>query len=126
MRHIEDAHHTALMDWIRLHPDIDAFTFHTPNGGRRNKIEAARFKAMGVKRGIPDFAIMIPRAGYHGLWVELKAPKPNDARVTSEQREWIDKLRRNHYVAEVCYGWDAGRELIERYMAMDNESWRVV
>jgi hypothetical protein len=28
--------------------------WHTPNGGRRDRVEGGRFKALGVLRGIPD------------------------------------------------------------------------
>lgn len=33
---------------------------HIPNGGSRNKIEAVRLKAQGVKRGVPDIFLPYP------------------------------------------------------------------
>lgn len=48
---------------------------HSPNGGKRNAIEAAKFKAMGVRAGFPDLILYIARQGYHGLFVELKTAK---------------------------------------------------
>jgi len=54
-----------------------------PNGGTRNKIEAGRLKAEGVKAGIPDVfwpvaCKKITNQGfveYHGLYIEFKTKK---------------------------------------------------
>lgn len=35
-------------------PHLRGLLYHVPNGGSRNPIEAAKFKAMGVVAGIPD------------------------------------------------------------------------
>ena len=43
-----------------------------PNGGKRNPAEAARFKAMGVKAGVPDLCLPVPMNGYAGLYIEMK------------------------------------------------------
>lgn len=57
----------------------DAVFFHVPNGGKRTKAEAGRFKAMGVKAGVPDLVVFWKYTwGSPGLtkviWLELKAP----------------------------------------------------
>jgi len=36
--------------------------FHIPNGGRRGRLEAIRFKAMGVEAGVLDLEILNPAA----------------------------------------------------------------
>ena len=41
--------------------------YHVPNGGSRNKAEAGRFKAEGVKAGVPDLCLPVPRGEFHGL-----------------------------------------------------------
>lgn len=45
----------ALFEWARLQtgrfPEL-ALLYHVPNGGSRNKIEAARLRAQGVKSGV--------------------------------------------------------------------------
>lgn len=45
---------------------------HSPNGGHRNKKEAARFKAMGTRAGFPDFWLGVPVDNTPYLCVELK------------------------------------------------------
>lgn len=51
--------------------------YHIPNGGSRNKAEAANLKRQGVKAGVPDLFLPVPRGGYHGLYIELKFGKKN-------------------------------------------------
>lgn len=88
--------------------------FHIPNGGSRNKIEAARLKMQGVKAGVPDLFLPVARGCYHGLFVELK--KREGGRVSKEQRCWIESLEKEGYCARICHGWDAARETIEAYL----------
>jgi len=38
--------------------------FAIPNGGKRNRIEAAKLKRQGVKPGVPDIFLPAPRDGY--------------------------------------------------------------
>ena len=53
-RQYEAAEQSTLIDWsLRCrgkYPELDLL-FHIPNGGSRNKIEAAKLKAQGVKAG---------------------------------------------------------------------------
>ena len=44
---------------IHIHPCLD-WIFHSPNGGKRSASEGGRFKAMGVKAGVPDFMLPYP------------------------------------------------------------------
>ncbi len=77
--------------------------YHIPNGGKRSKAEAGRFKAMGVKPGVPDIHLPVPRGPYHSLYIELKAPK---GRVSENQADWLADLNRYGNKAVVCYGWE--------------------
>lgn len=49
------------------------YMYHVPNGGKRDKATAAVLKRQGVKAGVPDIMLPAARAGYHGLYIELKA-----------------------------------------------------
>src|SRR5690606_24999959 len=70
--------------------------YHIPNGGYRNPIEAAKFKRMGVKSGVPDICIPMARKGYHGLYIELK--RVSGGKLSTTQTEWRDKLLREGYI----------------------------
>lgn len=45
--------------------------FHVPNGGSRNAAEGARFKAIGVKAGVPDLMFLAHQRFY---CLEFKEP----------------------------------------------------
>lgn len=45
--------------------------FHVPNGGSRNAAEGARFKAIGVKAGVPDLVFL---AHHRFYCLEFKEP----------------------------------------------------
>ena len=103
MQHIEDNEQMILIRWAQFesgrHPEL-SLLFHVPNGGKRSKVEAARFKAMGVQAGVPDLFLPVPRGAYHGLFIEMKAPK---GRTSNAQNTWIEKLKSNGYAVKVCY-----------------------
>lgn len=69
---------------------------------------------MGVKAGVPDVCLPVPRGGYHGLYVEMK--RKQGGRVSEEQNEWMEALRAQGYEAKVCRGWKEAAEEIEQYM----------
>lgn len=120
IRHVESMHARALMRWVAsmesdvLYPGIELI-FHIPNGGKRSKVEASRLKAEGVRRGVSDYLLPVARRGFHGLWIELKAPIECKPSVEKAQRIWQINMRREGYLAEVAYGWDQARRFIERY-----------
>lgn len=89
------------------------FLFHIPNGGKRGKAEAARFKAAGVKAGIPDLFLPVPRGKYAGLFIELKK---QGGRLSLNQKIWINNLERQGYCTRVCYGWEQAAETIQKYL----------
>ena len=111
----------ALFEWAALQsgrfPEL-ALLYHVPNGGSRNKIEAARLRAQGVKSGVPDLCLPVARGGNHGLYIELKAGKNT---TTENQRRWLEYLRQQGYYTAVCYGWQKAAELIERYLLHTEE-----
>lgn len=110
----EQAHILRGAAWVRgKYPELDLM-HHIPNGGKRSKSEAARFKAQGVKAGVPDIFLPCARGGYHGLYIELKRTK--GGKLSAAQKEWIDALRGQGYKVIVCYGFDEAREVIISYL----------
>lgn len=113
----EEAEQIMLFNWASMRsysiPEL-ALMYHIPNGGYRSKAEAARFKAAGVRAGVPDIFLPVALGGKHGLYVELKRLKGGT--VSPNQTEWITKLREQGYRAEVCCGWLEAKELIEAYL----------
>ena len=106
----------ALFDWVAFaraqHPEIDLI-YHIPNGGSRNKIEAANLKRQGVRPGVPDLCLPVARGVYHGLYIELKA---GSNKPTKTQIKWIQALKTQGYAVEVCYGWEHAAKTIIDYL----------
>ena len=113
----EGQEQAALMSWAQMQswrwPEL-ALMFHIPNGGGRSKAEAGRFKAEGVKAGVPDLFLPVPRGEWHGLFIELK--RQAGGRLSDEQKEWIPALQAQGYRVEVCKGWEAAAEVLKDYL----------
>lgn len=86
--------------------------FAIPNGGSRNKIEAARMQASGVKAGVPDLCIPVPSGQYHSLYIEMKFGKN---KTSPAQDAWIERLRKLGHKVCVCYGAGEAIDEIEKY-----------
>lgn len=113
----ESQEQQLLFEWAALSagkwPEL-ALMYHIPNGGSRSKSEAGRFRAEGVKAGVPDICLPVARGGYHGLYIELKRVK--GGRVSPAQQGWIAALRDQGYCACVCKGWDDAAHVIKAYL----------
>ena len=75
MKRSEDTEQMAVVSWARWnvqkYPELK-WLYHVPNGGSRNRAEAAKFKQMGVKAGVADLCLPYPKGAYCGLWIEMK------------------------------------------------------
>ena len=113
----EDAIQMALLEWLRLaHPAAWALTHHSPNGGHRSAVTAARLKCLGVRRGFPDLTLWLPRAGFHGLAIELKAGRN---KATPEQIGWLEHLGAIGWCAVVCVGFEAAQRQFQEYLQLE-------
>lgn len=108
-----------LVSWMQLrHKAAFAVAWHTPNGGARDKVTAAKLQAQGVKAGVPDLQLAIARGGYFGLFIEFKATPPNDAAVSKGQKEMLSRLQQEGYRAVVCRGINEAMTEINAYLAL--------
>ncbi len=116
----ESEEQQALFQWATLmtgrYPELELL-YHVPNGGARNPATAGRLKAEGVKAGVPDVCLPVPRGIYHGLYIEMKV-KPN--RPTKDQLHWLELLSRQGHKTAVCYSWKEASALLEKYLALQS------
>lgn len=107
----------ALIQWWRyeckLHGLPEFSLFAIPNGGQRNVIAGARLKAEGMRRGIPDLMLAVPRNNWHGLFLELKVAGNYP---TAEQKEAMAFLIEQQYRAVLCYGAGEAISTIKEYL----------
>ena len=114
---LEEDEQIALFRWAAYEagamPELKLM-HHIPNGGKRNKAIAAKFKRMGVKAGVPDIFLPVARNGFHGLYIELKRIKHSG--TSDNQDTWIEALREQGYRVDVCKGWEKAKDAIMDYL----------
>lgn len=112
--------------WAELakgtYPELDLL-FSIPNGaklpwrkdsqGRRYSPEARKLKAEGMRAGVPDLMLAVPRGPYHGLFIELKHDhnKPSEA-----QTLFMNALTAQGYYAVPVWEWEDAIRLIQNYL----------
>lgn len=112
----EHRHQTLLFRWAEsascVLPEL-ALMYAVPNGGKRDPVTAAKLKQEGVKPGVPDVCLPVPRGGWAALYLEMKAP---NGRLSPDQQHWLLELAAAGNRATPCYGWQQARELIREYL----------
>lgn len=109
----EATEQAAYFEWAAYIPEL-RWAFHIPNGGSRNKIEAANLKRQGVKAGVSDIFIPVSRNGYHGLFIEMKVGRN---KPTTNQMEFLHEMREAGYAVAVCYGADEAIKVTRQYLS---------
>lgn len=108
----------ALIQWADLTVinglRVGNYLVHVPNEGKRGPKAASEFKRAGGRAGYPDLILDLPSGVWHGLRIEMKA---KDGKPTTAQLNWITRLREAGYRAEVCYGFEQARTVIEEYLS---------
>jgi hypothetical protein len=114
----EDVEQGYLIEWAArqecVYPEL-WLIHHIPNGGKRDIGTAVKLKRQGVKPGVPDISLPVPRGIYHGLYIELKV---NDNTTSDNQDEWLERLAEQGYSTHVCWGWEEAAKVIENYLKL--------
>lgn len=108
-RHPELAIHIAVAQHLRTRAVPGLVWFHPPNGGYRDKREAAKFKAMGVLPGVSDF-IFIHDGRLFAL--ELKA---EGGRASEAQLKFLSDIDRAGAHTAMPAGLDAALATLEAW-----------
>lgn len=87
------------------------------NGGKRNLMEALKFKRMGLSPGFPDIEVPLPSGSYHGLYIELKRQK--GGKLSLNQIEWLNYLTEKGYYAVSAKGFDEAKEIVLHYLSLN-------
>ena len=119
----EAQHQREVFRWadrpdVRLkYPEV-GLLFHIPNGGSRQPAEARHMKEQGVKAGVPDLCLPVPRGRYGCLFIEMKKM---GGRTRKAQEEWIRNLNEAGCFAEICHGWRSAVRVVEWYLNLEEE-----
>lgn len=104
----EDSIQISIVNWFRYVLPHGWNIFAVPNGGSRDKREAAKLKRLGVKAGVWDLLILgqlngEPWAG----WIEVKTAT---GRLTPEQKDFRDGLKDKGFPHAVCRSIEDARK----------------
>jgi len=89
---------------------------HIANERKTSPARGAKFKRMGVRKGMPDFLIFNRGGGlFIGLAIELKI-RPN--KITPSQQEVLGQLYDAGWFTRVCYDFDETKNIIDRYLGL--------
>lgn len=79
----------AYIDWCRAQSDERRFAFHIPNEGKRSVVGHVIQGRMGLVAGASDVLVPAWRAGWNGLFMELKSA---GERPTRDQVEFGENM----------------------------------
>lgn len=129
MRKIKPSEHAsqaAVIQWFsyarKKYGLPEAALFAIPNGGERNAIVGARLKAEGVRKGIPDLLLAVPKrtdlptiSVIHesGLFIEMKT---RTRKPSTDQLAAMSYLRKAGYEVALCYSTDEAIQAITEYL----------
>lgn len=96
--------------------------FAIPNGGSRGgdkrsaMIIGAQMKAEGVKSGVSDMMLPVPRHNLCGLFIELKR-EDGGAGLSAQQKEFGAFVQSQRYGFCQALGWEAAADIIMRWFS---------
>ena len=115
----EHEEQVIVIQWAKMMeqfcPEI-ALLHAIPSGGHRHKRVGAYMKDEGVKRGVPDLSLPVPRGGYHGMYIENKF---GNNKPTVEQLEWLAALVEQGYNCWICYTADIAIDALCSYLKLE-------
>jgi hypothetical protein len=126
VKHPEQDECIALMQLVTMHerkyPEL-RWLMHIPNGGKRSKAEAGKFKAMGVRAGVSDYFLPVRRkqvgmAESAGFWIEMKS---KDGKLSVDQSRFLDDMLVAGYATGVCHGAEEAWRFIEMYLKWERK-----
>jgi len=116
----ESQHQMAVIKWSqqpsvrRQWPEL-ALLYHIKNETTEGPKAVMIGRKMGVKKGVPDLCLPVPRGQYHGLYLEMKT---ETGRASIEQKWWGEQLAGQGYFWEVCHGWESAVRVLEWYLTL--------
>jgi hypothetical protein len=97
----------------RYGDEIGNLLFAVGNGGARNAWTAKIMKDEGVRAGVADLILLIPRHGFAGLLVEMKTP---DGKQSDSQKEFERLATQYHYKYVVVRDLNTFQQLMMWYI----------
>lgn len=137
----EDEEQIAVIDWAAavsgIYPALKLLKADANGGLRPSQVrydksgkahrfsfEAQKLRRSGVRAGWPDLTLPSPvrnsngSVKWCGLFIEMK--RTEGGTLSEEQKQWLDALNQQGYVAVACKGFEAARYTILTYLSGGN------
>lgn len=108
----ENSIQKTVMEWVRCDPVLRALVIHIPNEGKRTSRYGKSLKDLGMRPGVADLFIGMPRRGYGGAWIELKS---KNGVLSDSQAEFLDDMAKQNYFTKICWSIDDAIDTINWY-----------
>lgn len=96
-------------------PNEQSGGWKTSSKGKRYNPHASSRRAEGMKGGVPDVFLPVPRGDYHGMWVEMKYGRNY---LSEEQINWCAALVEQSYRVDVWYSAEDAFEALCEYLGV--------
>lgn len=104
----------ACVQWFRYqYPKHAHNLFAVPNGGKRDKVTAAKLKAEGALAGVADLILLIQSKGYGALLIEMKT---SSGRQADSQKAWQKAIEKDGYKYVICRSISDFMKEVNSYM----------
>lgn len=124
MRDLEHQCAVAFVQWWAVFANTmklnDRLLWATPNGSVRHPVVAMKLKAEGVRAGVSDYFLALPRNHKHGLFIELKKGGIGVSKgyATPEQLSFGAMVQEQGYAFTVAHGALEAEQAIEKYLGL--------
>ncbi|MBV9849839.1 MAG: VRR-NUC domain-containing protein [Armatimonadetes bacterium] len=120
-RRREQAEQIAYFDQVRAcrRPETALIAALANENAAGKAVGVMRWK-MGVRAGLPDIGVFVPRGGYSGLFIEMKCSDGVASDVRATQAAWHDALEASGYRVVVAYGWRRAWAVTCDYLGWDD------
>ena len=119
----ESTEQQALFEWAAMYtveaPELELL-YAIPNQGGKGynaMRRGVKMRLEGQKKGMPDMCLPVRRANWNALYVEMKDVK--GGRLSPHQLDCMRKLSLYGNCCVLAHGFDAAREAIMEYLALD-------
>lgn len=112
--HPESKLQIQCVTWFRYqYPHLAPLFFAVPNGGSRNKREAAIMKAEGITAGVSDLILNIPGGAHAQLAIEMKDTKGTQSAAQKRYQRYAQAVGIKYII---CKSFDDFRSEVINYL----------
>ena len=110
-----------IYQWTQTQEVLRGFTMKFDNEGRRNVVQAAVAKRMGLLAGVSDLFVARPSGRFCGLWIEVKqnreyTPSERRSETWKRQEAFQARMRSVGFACRFAFGAEDGIKIIKAYI----------